>query len=135
LRLTTVANLKRPTPTDIEHTPAEFPETATVAALAETMVEIDKRWESSADWKTSSARPDIDPAHEALLLVEHFREAARLSERRPLQKEFAEIEANGKDLERLLRAATDKARVEVAFRKVDNACARCHAEHRDVRRK
>jgi cytochrome c556 len=82
------------------------------------------------------------PAHEALQLREHYREAARLPEVRDQPEEFrrwlAEAEAAAAELERALQ--DDRPRdgrtdvVEQAFPKSEAACLRCHAQYRDVPR-
>jgi protein tyrosine phosphatase (PTP) superfamily phosphohydrolase (DUF442 family) len=141
-------SVRRPTARELDRLPAEFPETARVPALAQAMVGLDERWENlkrvrAAGWKTPKDHPDIDPAHEALLLREGYREAARLDDARRRPAEFrrllAEAEPGAKELEEVLRngtkAAVDAPAAEEAFRRAGAACTHCHARFRDAPRK
>jgi hypothetical protein len=138
---------RRPSPEELARVPAEFPEVAPVAALAELMVGIDERWENlkevrTAGWKTPPGKPDIDPPHEALQLGEHYREAGRLRPVREHPEEFrrrlADAERGAKELEGVLRTMKstggDAAVAEKAFRQANAACSQCHAKYRDVPR-
>jgi len=134
--------LHRPTKEELDRVPDEFPEVAEVGGLAQAMVGIDERWERlkqarASGWKAPPEHPDVDPPHEALMLVEGYKEAARLPETkgRPeeLRRWLTEAEGNAKDLEAALRqvpAAT--AAAEASFKKVAAACTRCHNSYRDV---
>jgi protein tyrosine phosphatase (PTP) superfamily phosphohydrolase (DUF442 family) len=137
--------LRRLAPKDWDLVAAHFPEIAKVAALAEAMVRIDHRWENllavrKAGWKVPKDHPDIDPPHEALQLLEHYRELARdpASQRRPA--DFARWLADGERaaaaLEKTLRAGKDTRvdadAAEKAYLSSRNACAQCHAKYRDV---
>jgi hypothetical protein len=138
--------LRRPTKADLDRVPADFPEAAEVAALAQVMVQLDERLEHlkqlrAAGWAVPKEAPDLDPPHEALQLVEQYREAARLAEVKRRHGEFrrrlADAEAGARALEGVLRrgrapGAVDAAAAEVAFRQVAAACSRCHARYRDV---
>jgi protein tyrosine phosphatase (PTP) superfamily phosphohydrolase (DUF442 family) len=137
---------RRPSPQELEALPTEFPEVAKVAALAEMMVAVDERWENlkkvrAVGWKPPPDSPDLDPAHEALQLVEHYREASRLRQVRDRADEFrrwlAEAEKRASQLEGLLRAGReqndlDRAATEKVFRKVGDSCAQCHGKYRDA---
>jgi len=136
-----VTNLRRPTAADLDRLPADFPEIAPIAALAELMVGVDDRWESlkkarAAGWKApppGSADPDLDPSHEALLLKEQFREAARLPEAKERPEDFrallADAEGKAAALEDALRNQGD---AEAAFHAAEKTCAACHSKYRDV---
>src|SRR5207253_1228560 len=70
-------NVRQPSKGELDRIPPDFPEAATVAALAQVMVQIDERWERlkqvrAAGWKAPLAHPDLDPAHEALQLAEQY---------------------------------------------------------------
>src|SRR5262249_25055290 len=74
--------LRRPTPRELDRVKADFPEISPVPAFAEVMVNIDTYWDhlklvQQAGWKTPVDHADLDPAHEALQLLEQFREATR----------------------------------------------------------
>lgn len=122
---------------------ASYPETAAVTALAEQMVAIDEHWEHlrqirAAGWQVPPKHPDLVPAHEALLLREAYREAARDPQvpgrSRELHAWLTQAEAGAAELETILRAKTeirDRAAAERAFQHVAKACQDCHARHRD----
>ena len=96
----------------------------------------------AADWQTPPDHPDIDPPHEALQLLEQFREAGRLPAVGARPEEFrrwlAEAESAAQELEAALRPAKAQGRAdgaaETAFKKVEAACVRCHGTYRDVPR-
>ena len=138
-------SLIRPSPRDLDRVPADFPEVAKVSDLAEFMVAIDARWENlkkikAAGWQTPSDHPDLDPAHEALQLVEQFREASRLHIVSERPEEFrtwltaAVDEAGGLERAFGTRKAPEVERLSAdkAFVEVGASCARCHAKYRDV---
>ena len=135
-----------PSTEDLQRASADLPERAEVADLVAVMVQVDARWDrlkaaQKAGFKASVGQPAIDPAHEALQLAEHFREASRL----------AEVRAGGGDLARKMEAAAQRAAVlqealrghngtpsadsrkdlEAAFAAVAKSCTGCHARHRD----
>ena len=123
-----------------------FVEAAAVSDLAAAMVSIDETFEHlkavrAAGWKPPADHPDIDPAHEAMLLWEHFRELARLEITKPqtagFRQSLVESEAAAKALETALRHLKRDdpapARLEKSFRFVQQQCTACHRQHRDQR--
>jgi protein tyrosine phosphatase (PTP) superfamily phosphohydrolase (DUF442 family) len=138
--------LVRPTSTDLDRLPADFPEVARIADLAQLMVENDSRWDNlklirAAGWKTPADHPDLDPPHEALQLVENFREASRLGQVKKRPEEFrswlADAEKKAKELEQVLRRTKeqrelDKATVEQVYQNAGASCVHCHSKYRDV---
>jgi protein tyrosine phosphatase (PTP) superfamily phosphohydrolase (DUF442 family) len=128
---------------ELDRVSADFPESAPVTALAGLMVTIDERWDHlkevrAAGWKVPRDHPDLDPAHEALLLGEGYREASRLPQvqDRPeeLRRWLAEAERGAKELEDILRRGIGELdyAAEKAYQRAGAACARCHAKYRDV---
>jgi hypothetical protein len=133
-----VMNLRRPTPADLDRAPADFPEVAAIPALAELMVGVDDDLEGlkksrAAGWKAPPDHPDVDPPHEALLLKEQFREAARLPETKDKPEDFhallADAEGKAAALEDALRKQGD---AEAAFAAAEKTCAACHSRYRDL---
>ncbi|MGE0433920.1 MAG: hypothetical protein AB7K09_21685 [Planctomycetota bacterium] len=130
--------------------PTEFPSKATTRGMVKTMNAIDERWEHlgrvhDAGFVTPADHPDIDPPHEALQLMELFRELGRTDD---------DAKAHGEDfLARLTAAehaadalgnaltafaadkadAAKKAAAEAAHQAVGAACKSCHAAYRDNR--
>ncbi len=139
--------LKRPTPKELEAVSADFPESAPPPGLTAVMVGVGETFENlqairKAEWKTPKDKPDLDPPHEALQLVEHFKELQRNPKTAARPEDFrdklAEAEARAQSLEHVLHlskdAAVDAAAAEEAYKRVDASCLRCHVVYRDVAR-
>jgi protein tyrosine phosphatase (PTP) superfamily phosphohydrolase (DUF442 family) len=138
--------LHRPTAAELDQLPAKFPEVAEVAALAQIMVGVDDRWEHlkqvrAAGWQVPADHPDLDPPHEALQLLELYREAIRLPQTMARPEEFRRLLAEAEDaatkLESFLRARKQQGRVdtiavEQELQRLNATCTRCHATYRDV---
>lgn len=131
--------LNRPSAETLDRTPPDFPTVAVVPDLVRLMVEMDARWDhlkavKAAGWKTPTDHADLDPPHEALLLVELYREAVRLGESSARGKEFVRLltegEAAANELEQAFRAKDAKAAA-TAFGRSQAACAACHQKYRD----
>jgi protein tyrosine phosphatase (PTP) superfamily phosphohydrolase (DUF442 family) len=137
--------LVRPTPEELAKAPSIFSESAVVPDLARLMVEIDSRWDhlkivKSTGWKPTKEHPDIDPAHEALQLVELYREAGRMESIRGRGDAFRMILKNAEEaavqLESALRAKpVDAKSASSAFTRSAAACTACHEQFRDRPRK
>jgi hypothetical protein len=110
--------------------PLDFPEVAPVADLTRLMVEIDDRWDRLKEAAAAGWTSPAESAHDAVLLREHYREAARLSDPRPegYRKLLAEAEAAAGELESALRAGTP---ADGPFRASAALCGKCHAAYRD----
>lgn len=132
--------LKRPTAKELDAAAADFPEAVPPAGLKQFMVAIDATTGNlqairKAGWRTPKDKPDLDPPHEALQLVEHFKELRRLPKTGERPEDFrdklADAEACAQKLEDALRAPKEGA-AEEAYKQTDAACLRCHAAYRDV---
>jgi protein tyrosine phosphatase (PTP) superfamily phosphohydrolase (DUF442 family) len=119
---------------------AAFPETAELPPIAEAMVEMERSQDRllaalAAGWKSPVKHPDVDPAHEALLLREHFTELLRTDDVQARPERFRELlrdgEAAGLELEAALRGG-DAGRATVSYRLIEANCATCHRAYRDV---
>jgi len=126
---------------------ANFPATTPVPPLAQAMVDIEHRHDqlktlARAGWNTSTNNPAIGPAHEALLLREHFTELlrdAQVSQRsESFQRLVQESEQAAQELEATLRATpwTEETTRNAAssLERVSQRCTTCHQQHRDVPR-
>jgi protein tyrosine phosphatase (PTP) superfamily phosphohydrolase (DUF442 family) len=142
----TVEGFVAPSARELEDVPRDLPEQAETAALVERMVEIDARWDvlkaiRAAGFQTPVGHPDIDPPHEALLLVESFREAGRLEEVRSAGPDFEREMREAARRSDSLRAAlqdyakvpseSNRERASISFEAVNRACTSCHARDRD----
>jgi protein tyrosine phosphatase (PTP) superfamily phosphohydrolase (DUF442 family) len=122
-------------------TDADLPEQAEVPDLVEGMVAIDLRWEhlktiAAAGFGVPDDHPDLDPAHEATLLTEHYRELARLDESKGRGEAFLALlqasEQNALALRDALRSPTiDRKAASIAFQAAANDCKACHSRFRD----
>jgi protein tyrosine phosphatase (PTP) superfamily phosphohydrolase (DUF442 family) len=136
------ATLQRPAPGELDNVSADFPEVAPVGPLAETMVQIDERWDHlkalrNATWQAPAGHADLDAPHEASQLVEQFRELARSPELKGRPADFRALlddaTARAETLEKCLRQSTfDGDALEAAFRASAAACTRCHERFRDA---
>ncbi len=127
---------------------AEFPETAKIPPMAEAMVAVEHSHDhlkmiAAAGWKPLADHPDLEPAHEALLLREHFTELLRSEavqrESAGFQKMIRDSEAAGLDLEKALAARKAAGysgqvppEIPAAFEVVNKNCTACHKAYRDI---
>jgi protein tyrosine phosphatase (PTP) superfamily phosphohydrolase (DUF442 family) len=130
--------LPRPSAADLDALPADFPAVVAVPDLTRLMVAIDARWDHlkaarAAGWKAPPAHPDIDPPHEALQLLELYREAGRLPDVTRRGEEFLQLlgesEQAAGELEKALRG--DVGAAQAAFERSQALCGRCHTKYRD----
>ena len=121
-----VRDFRPPTEEELRACPSVFPERVDVGGLAARMVEIDETWDRI------KKQPE---AADAVQLVEHYREAARLpAEDRGARfgSLLADGEAAARDLEQALRSGNDAARI-AAFDRSAGLCVSCHASSRPAR--
>ncbi len=125
-------HLKRPTKEELDAAPGDFPAVARVADLTRTMVEIDGTWDKLKAAKHANWPDPAKSAGDAVLLIEHYREAKRLPY--PPQPEFAKFlaaaETEAGMLEWSLRRPDVKS-ADAAFAASQALCQRCHGEFRD----
>ena len=126
----------------------EFPETVKVPPIADAMVQIEHTHDhlkqfAGGGWRHLEKQPDLEPAHEALLLKEHYRELARTEDVQKQSAAFrqllAESERTAESLEVLLNDWKTAGRPEPApasitktFTAASQHCATCHQKFRDV---
>ena len=93
------------------------------------------------DHELIEASPDLDPAHEALLLREHFVELLRTEAVQQQPERFRELldesEKAAADLETALRewkadSSTVPERITRSFASISQNCTACHHEFRDI---
>jgi len=121
--------LERTTPEELDRVPSDFPTTTAVPDLTARMVKVDEWWETLKRAKAAGWKPPQEGAGvHAVMLVEQYREAARLPAAKGMP--FAEAEARAKELERAIRSG-NVATANSAFTRSAKSCATCHAAHRD----
>ncbi|WOO43036.1 hypothetical protein [Rubellicoccus peritrichatus] len=125
----------------------ELREVAEVSELAAVMAQIDIAWDNlvlvrEAGWGPVPGHPDIDPAHEALMLNEFFRELVRQREDVDLTEEEMEpfTEYNewmdesarlSGELEQGIRLDKDGVFLETQFKGLKQSCVLCHEAYRN----
>ena len=117
---------------------APLPETAPVASLASAMAGLDRTWDAvlacrDAGWETPPGHPDVTPAHEAMIMGEHFREINRLlivGEPEELKSLMGRAERQAWAMRDALDAG-DRAGATVASQALASTCNACHGRFRD----
>jgi hypothetical protein len=129
----------------------EFREAVEVPPLADAMTALERTHDhvkqlAAAGWRPLIDHPDLDPAHEALLLREHYTELLRTEDVKRHSAEFQEKmrsgEAAAKTLEETLarikqqRYPPEKVDLhksaDAALSVINKNCAACHEKFRDV---
>jgi protein tyrosine phosphatase (PTP) superfamily phosphohydrolase (DUF442 family) len=126
----------------------EFRERVEVPPMAEAMVGLEHTHDhlneiAAAGWKSPPKHPDLEPAHEALLLREHFTEMLRTEEiqqqSEELRKMLRDSEQAAEELEQELNAWKPATVDEPAppslgalVERISANCKACHQQFRDV---
>lgn len=141
-----VEEFRVPSSEELKKVSAEFSESVEVSRLVDSMVEIDLRHDNlklikTAQFQTPVSYPDLDPAHEALLLEELFKELNRSTEirKRPedFQAQMAKAERAVTDFRKAMEKTTfplsdsQRENLSAAFSKVTRSCGECHTAHRN----
>ena len=127
-----VAAFVAPTPAELEGVPQPASRVRPTDLVAH-MLEIGERWEwlkarHARGWEPDPSAPDLSPEHQARLLVEGFREAARLPESKRFTAPLVQAEAAAQTLEAALKA---KAPTGAAIAALKQSCLDCHRAHRN----
>ncbi len=122
--------LKRPTKAELDAAPADFPAVARVADLTRVMVAVDETWDKLKAAKAANWPEPAKSAGDAVLLIEHYREAKRLPQSAEFTKLLAAAETEAGTLEWALRRPDAKS-ADAAFAASHAICNRCHGEFRD----
>jgi protein tyrosine phosphatase (PTP) superfamily phosphohydrolase (DUF442 family) len=118
----------------------EFPETVDVPPLADAMVALERTHDhvkqiAANNWQPLPKHPDIDTAHETLLLREHYTELLRTEDVSGQPAEFQKLMQEGEDAAKALERAmaeADYASAANALTAIDRNCVSCHKTFRDV---
>jgi hypothetical protein len=127
---------------------AEFPAQARIPPIADAMVQIEHVHDhlkafAESRWQPLPRQPDLDAAHEALLLKEHYVELARTPEVQKMPAAFrkllVEAEREATTLEDSLRnwrksgqPNPPPSNLTAALAAVTKNCTTCHQQFRDV---
>lgn len=136
-----VVQFHPPSPEVLKSIPADFPEKSKVSPVADVMIRIDEGFDhlkliKKAGYRTPPANPDLDPAHEALLLDELFKELLRLPTGAKQNEDFTVKMAVAEKATAALHFTLNTSPVngstaDAAFQRVADACAGCHKAHRN----
>ena len=125
----------------------DFPEVADLPEMAEAMVEIEHTFDhlqqlAKANWMKVASNPDLDAAHETLLLREHYTEMLRKDEVKKQPTAFIDLlkqaEVDCQELEDSLRqwklnATPSLAEVrDSTWQRISQGCSTCHRQFRDT---
>ena len=127
---------------DYSKIPASFPEQATVSGLVDAMVEVDLRWDHlravrKAGYRVPPDHPDLAPEKEAILLVEAYRELARVKEAQDLGADFLDrlkkAEQQAASLHAFLKNGKSliKEQADTLWTNAGQACGSCHKKYRN----
>jgi protein tyrosine phosphatase (PTP) superfamily phosphohydrolase (DUF442 family) len=123
---------------------ADFQEIAELSPFAEAMVELEHTFDhlqrmAAAGWKPLDDQPDLDPAHEALLLFEHYTEMLRLEsiaqEPARMRTLLEESKVDAHSLETLLRERQTHGNtrdIDETLKRLSDNCTACHTRFRDI---
>lgn len=135
-----------PTEREISRLPADFPESVEVSTLVDSMVEISEHWDQlketqQRNFRGTERRPNLDPIHEAVLVVEHYQELQRTAEAAEKGDAFLFELKRARDSAEKLRASISlyrenpsPARLQAAreaFMAANHRCDSCHAKYRN----
>lgn len=132
----------------LRSTSVEFHETLPIPPMAEAMVALEHTYDrvkqvANANWKSPAGHPDVEPAHEVLLLREHFTEMLRTQEVQSKSEAFQQMlrdsERLSSSMEQVLSnspvidSETDRiAHLNGTLERINDACKSCHQQFRDV---
>ena len=130
----------------LDSMPNEFPELAKLPPMAEAMVSLEHTYDhlkklADSGWKPLASHPALDPAHEALLLREHFTEMLRMEDVTQREEGFRrlliESESDAKLLENSIRQKNQALShlnnvASESFVRISTNCTNCHRQYRDL---
>jgi protein tyrosine phosphatase (PTP) superfamily phosphohydrolase (DUF442 family) len=112
-------------------------EVAEVDSLAAAMAQLDRAWDGTklcqaARWQTPKDHADLAPVHQALLVLEGFKESCRNLEYddEHLTKWLEDATAQAEQLHQSLEAGRTEDATR-AYKQLEAACLRCHEQYRN----
>lgn len=134
-----VRNAHRLDPAVINAASNVFPERTPVGDLVETMVAVDTAWGHVGDlhkagWKAPADHPDLTPANETKILVQHMEHLAELPEFKTRPDDFKQKSNQAMLAARALRDAAAGAKwreASAAYERVEQSCNACHKQYRN----
>jgi protein tyrosine phosphatase (PTP) superfamily phosphohydrolase (DUF442 family) len=130
-----------PTKEALAKLPADFPEKSEISPLADVMIQIDGRFDNlklikKAGYAKPPSHPDLDPANEALLFHELFKELLRSPEMEKHDQAFRDKlteteEAVHKLHLTMLITPFDAKKADATMQLITDSCAACHKAYRN----
>jgi protein tyrosine phosphatase (PTP) superfamily phosphohydrolase (DUF442 family) len=124
-------------PLAAEATLPELVEVAQVDSLAAAMAQLDRAWDGAklcqaVGWQTPKYHADLSPAHQAMLVLEGFKESRRNLEYDDAQLAawLDEATAQAEQLHQSLKANRPDQATR-AYQQLEAACLRCHEQYRN----
>ncbi|MER3417013.1 MAG: hypothetical protein C4297_12480 [Gemmataceae bacterium] len=133
-------------PRELDRLQVEFAEALQAAQVTAAMVELDRTFHrlqkvAEAGWRAPADHPDIEPAHETLILREHFTELIRLSQTEGRPRDYiVRLRASERaalTLEDTLKKWRPTPRdlppavLSRLFADIQDECTSCHRVYRD----
>jgi len=138
---TSVETFHPPSAEALAKLPADFPEKSKVSPLADVMIQIDEHFDNlklirKSGYQKPASQPDLDPAHEALLFSELFKELKRTGITDKRSDDFKAKLDEAAMAAAELKGSLDTKQVDVnaaekTFSRIGESCAACHKAHRN----
>lgn len=131
------SDFKQPSSAQLASVIASFPSVVEPTTIVESMVAVEHIYDrleatKQAAWKTPADHSDIVPAHEATMLLEQFRELARLDDTAGRAADYrAKLAAASSAAENLQSQLQQGALADDAFMRVSESCVDCHRQYRN----
>lgn len=135
-----VETFRPPSDVALQKVSDDFPEKSPVSRLADLMIQVDGRLDNlklikKTGYKTPSSHPDLEPALEALLLDELFKELLRSPtvESRPIdfKSKLADAERAATVFHQSIVNGTAVDVTDTAFQHLNDSCMACHRAYRN----
>lgn len=133
---------------ELDRLKVNFVEIAKVAPMAESMVDLGHTFEHvemirDSGWQTPEEHPDLDPAHEMLLLKEHFTELLRNDQVQQQASGFQHLLRSSEQQAERLRVGVRRLqsvphgnasmrRLSEILDRIESQCKQCHQRYRDT---
>jgi hypothetical protein len=123
--------------------PGDLGPSARLPDLVEAMIQVDASFDrmkavKKAGWRTPASMPDVQPAHEARILAERFRELGRMDEAKGKPADFQGWREDAEKAAWALEEALgqgDGSAAGTALDRVNTTCNACHDVYRNTRKK
>lgn len=131
-----VARFQPPSAAELAAVPRDLPERVSVPTLTQMMVDVDHQFEEIQRLEKNDFQPSERSSQAAVLLLEHWKEIARMGDQVVNNEDFAnrlkEMSQTTKSLVSVLESnETARRQASSLVAALTKQCASCHAKHRD----